>query len=62
MNTLGVPFIWKGFNKHSSEAKILNRIISLCQKEIVMYNSMPLRHGRLEMAREVLEIINKKEK
>ena len=62
MNTLGVPFIWKRFNKRSSEAKILNRIISLCQKEIVMYNSMPLRHGRLEMAREVLEIINKKEK
>jgi len=59
MNTLGVPFVWRRVNKRSPEIKVLNRIISLCQKEIVMYNSMPLRHGRLEMAREVLEIINK---
>ena len=62
MNTLGVPFIWKGFNKHSSEAKILNRIISLCQKEIVAYKDMPVEHGRAEMAKEIIEIINKEEK
>jgi len=46
MNTLGVPFVWRRVNKRSPEIKVLNRIISLCQKEIVMYNSMPLRHGR----------------
>ena len=60
MNMLGVPF--EKFNKPSSEIKVLDLIISVCQKEIVMYRSVPLRHGRVEMAREIMKIIDKMEK
>ena len=41
---------------------ILQFIISLCQKEIVTYNDFPMEHGRVEMAREIIEIVNTKNK
>ena len=62
MNTLGVPFGWKRLNDRNSKIKSLNFIISLCQKEIIAYEDAPIEHGRVEMAREIMEIINKKKK
>jgi hypothetical protein len=62
MNTLGVPFGWKKLNMRSGKTKTLNFIISLCQKEIVSYKDMPIKHGRVEMAKEIMKIINKNEK
>ena len=41
---------------------ILQCIISLCQKEIVTYNNFPLEHDRVEMAREIMKIVNTENK
>ena len=48
--------------KSNSKGDILQCIISLCQKEIVTYNDFPMEHGRVEMAREIIEIVNTKNK
>tara|TARA_R100001244_G_C5101976_1_gene119045 strand:+ start:220 stop:399 length:180 start_codon:yes stop_codon:yes gene_type:complete len=55
MNVLGVPF--ERFNSPPLEIKVLNLIISVCQKEIVMYQTVPSKRGRVEMAKEIMDII-----
>ena len=41
---------------------ILQCIISLCQKEIAMYNDVPLKHERVKLAREIMKIVNTENK
>ena len=48
--------------KSSSKGDILQCIISLCQKEIVIYNDFPLKHERVKLAREIMKIVNTENK